>query len=247
MKKVRKLLPVSRYDFPGMELWLGQMADQSLFPVKIQDYYAVFVRTGLPGTRFQVEPCWNEDYEGAGPEQARQDLYREYGWQLACSFGRSHNRLALFYTTDPTAPALYTDLTVQAGALERPLDHFRRMLRNTLYLAPLAVLLVPYSRRTHAIRHLLFDLDLVPSHSAIWILTVTAVVAIYLTISQLLRDYTALSQAHKQLTQGLAPTPQGPNRRHLLFSLVNVLVWYGYIIASFIYILFLLSSLLFPG
>ena len=30
MKKIFKLLPVSVFDFPGLELWLGQMANEGL-------------------------------------------------------------------------------------------------------------------------------------------------------------------------------------------------------------------------
>lgn len=152
MKKIFKLLPVSVFDFPGLELWLCRMASKGLFPVKIRGPLAVFTRTGTPGTRFRVEPCGTEVYDGEGPDQDKQDLYRGFGWDLAFSFDKYNNVLALFYTTDPEAPELYTDLPAQAATLEPMLDHFRRKLRQMLYLAPLLILLFPHSRLGSRIR-----------------------------------------------------------------------------------------------
>ena len=130
MKKIFKLLPVSVFDFPGLELWLGQMANEGLFPVKIRSPLAVFTRTGTPGTRFRVEPCGTEVYDGVGPDQDKRDLYRGFGWELAFAFHNDGNVLALFYTATPSAPELYTDLSAQAATLEPMLDHFRRKLRH---------------------------------------------------------------------------------------------------------------------
>lgn len=55
MKKVRKFLPLSIYDIPGMEHWLEEQANAGLFPVFL-DAWVTFTPTGVPGTRFRLEP-----------------------------------------------------------------------------------------------------------------------------------------------------------------------------------------------
>ena len=226
MKKIFKLLPVSVFDFPGLELWLGQMANEGLFPVKIRSPLAIFTRTGTPGTRFRVEPCGTEVYDGVGPDQDKRDLYRSFGWELAFVFHNDGNVLALFYTATPSAPELYTDLSAQAATLEPMLDHFRRRLRQMLYLAPLLILLFPHSRLGSRIR--IFSSRFLDIHDIYEKATlpffIAAIVLFYIGISELLRDYTALSQVQKQMAQGVQPTPRGPSRRYLLFSLFNLLV-----------------------
>ena len=52
---------------------------------------------------------------------------------------------------------------------------------------------------------------------------IAAIVFFYIAISELLRDYTALSQAQKQMAQGIHPAPRGPSQGYLMFSLFNLL------------------------
>ena len=35
MKTVRKIIPVSLYDIPGLEAWLEKQAGEGLFPVRL--------------------------------------------------------------------------------------------------------------------------------------------------------------------------------------------------------------------
>ena len=53
MRLVRKLIPVSLYDIPGLEAWLEEQANQGLFPTQLGDW-ATFSRSGTPGTRFRL-------------------------------------------------------------------------------------------------------------------------------------------------------------------------------------------------
>ena len=245
MKKIRKILPVSLYDIPGLERWLEEQANEGLFPVRFGMDWATFVPTGTPGTRFRVEPCGTEVYDGEGPDQDKQDLYRGFGWDLAFSFDKYNNVLALFYTTDPEAPELYTDLPAQAATLEPMLDHFRRRLRQTLYLAPLLVLLFPNSYIGLSIRRfssMVFgEYDI--HKKAVVPFFIAAIVFFYIAISELLRDYTALSQAQKQMAQGIHPAPRGPSRGYLMFSAFNMLLWLVCIAILVVDILFVLSGL----
>ena len=67
MKKVRRILPVSLYDIPGLESWLEEQAAQGLFPVRL-GRWAVFRTGAVPGTRFRVEP-WGDRGTEPAPEQ----------------------------------------------------------------------------------------------------------------------------------------------------------------------------------
>lgn len=55
MKKIRKFLPLSIYDIPGIEHWLEEQANSGLFPLYLEEW-ATFESTGIPGTRFRLEP-----------------------------------------------------------------------------------------------------------------------------------------------------------------------------------------------
>ena len=55
MSMIRKIIPVSLYDIPGLEGWLEEQASQGLFPTSLGSW-AVFEDRGLPGTRFRLDP-----------------------------------------------------------------------------------------------------------------------------------------------------------------------------------------------
>ena len=58
MSMIRKIIPVSLYDIPGLEGWLEEQASQGLFPTSLGSW-AVFEDRGLPGTRFRLDPFAN--------------------------------------------------------------------------------------------------------------------------------------------------------------------------------------------
>ena len=47
MSMIRKIIPVSLYDIPGLEGWLEEQASQGLFPTSLGSW-AVFEDRGLP-------------------------------------------------------------------------------------------------------------------------------------------------------------------------------------------------------
>ena len=122
MKNIRKLLPLSIYDIPGIEAWLEEQANQGLFPVFL-DAWVTFEPTGVPGTRFRLEP-WGK--MGTSPSEEQLELYRQAGWEYILPVGRVY---FLFYNTDPEAPDLYTDHQSRSMSLERlekRVQHYRR-------------------------------------------------------------------------------------------------------------------------
>lgn len=96
MKKVRKMLPVSIADISGLENWLEEQANQGLFPVR-NGSWATFTPTGVPGTRFRIEPYGKSS---DAPTEEQLALYRNAGWEYAFAIGSSY--YFLFYTTDPS-------------------------------------------------------------------------------------------------------------------------------------------------
>lgn len=111
MEKVRKIVPISLYDIPGMEQWLEEQAKEGLFPIFL-DGWATFVRTGTPGMRFRIEAIGKKRSE---PPLEQLQLYRQAGWEYALRIGRAY---FLFYTTDPDAPELFSDYHSRGLSLE---------------------------------------------------------------------------------------------------------------------------------
>ena len=86
MRKVRKILPVSTADILGLEKWLEDQANNGLFPVSIGSW-ATFTTTGVPGTRFRLEPYGKC---GDSPSEEQISLYRNAGWEYAFAIGASY-------------------------------------------------------------------------------------------------------------------------------------------------------------
>ncbi|MGE4484536.1 MAG: DUF2812 domain-containing protein, partial [Oscillospiraceae bacterium] len=119
MKTVYKILPVSLYDIPGLEQWLEEQAGLGLSPTHLGSY-AAFTRDGVPGTRYRLEP-WRKAGTEPAPEQL--ELYHNAGWEYAFPIARAY---FLFYTTDPDAPELHSDLATRGQSL----DHLAKQVKS---------------------------------------------------------------------------------------------------------------------
>ena len=115
MSLIRKIIPVSLYDIPGLEHWLEEQANQGLFPTSLGSW-AVFEERDVPGVRFRLDPFANRAGEGLEPTPEKLELYRAAGWEYAFRVGRAY---FLFYTTDPQAPELFSDYQSQGLSLDR--------------------------------------------------------------------------------------------------------------------------------
>lgn len=132
MKKVRKVLPVSLYDVLGLEKWLEEQANAGLFPVRV-DEWVTFTRTGVPGTRFRLEPCNGLSQ----PDTERLEHYRSAGWEYAFMIGiesLTKGIYFLFYTTDPTAVELYTDLQSRGLSLGLLVARIKKLRRRAWWI-----------------------------------------------------------------------------------------------------------------
>lgn len=130
MSMIRKIIPVSLYDIPGLEGWLEEQASQGLFPTSLGSW-AVFEDRGLPGTRFRLDPFANRTGEGLEPTEEKLELYRQAGWEYAFRVGRAY---FLFYTTDPQAPELFSDHQSQGLSLNRLVKDLRSYRRRKIVL-----------------------------------------------------------------------------------------------------------------
>lgn len=212
MKKIRKILPVSCYDIPGLEAWLEEQAAMGLFPVFL-DAWATFERRAVPGTRFRLDPFANRMGEGTEPTPEKLELYRQYGWEYALSIGQAY---FLFYTTDPEAPELYTDRQSQGLSLERLTKSLRSYRRRRVIVFGIVILLLlatlfwpgrydvqpaPLARLPLLLLELFYPATLF----------FFAAACFYEPIHR--RDYRTLMATYHALKDGLPPPSPGPSKK----------------------------------
>ena len=234
MSKVRKILPVSTADISGLEKWLEEQANSGLFPVSIGSW-ATFTTTGVPGTRFRLEPYGS----GRTPTEEQLALYRSAGWEYAFAIGSGY--YFLFYATDPSAVELYSDHESRGLSLERLEKAAQRAQRR---------MLVFYSALIAVMVYFLFfyqsKFDVQPNNLAylpIVLLQIFNPVFLVFIIAQIFifrkngRDLRLLKSSCKALKEGMAPPPSdGPSKKIVwenVMSLVAIipvaiLIWGQY-------------------
>lgn len=210
MKKVRKILPLSIFDIPGIEHWLEEQANAGRFPVFLNSW-TTFTPTGVPGTRFRLVVKEEKDGE-ISPEQL--ELFQEAGWCYACSVAGLY---FLFYTTDPEAVEVYSDWESRGFSLEalkKRLDSYRR--RRLIIYAVLAIAAIwalfffeskydvqpdHFTKLALILLNLFQPTVLLFFASAVWVWV------------QTLRDSRLLLRIYRALEQGMAPPPsKGPSK-----------------------------------
>ena len=200
MKKVRKIIPVSLYDIPGLESWLEEQAEKGLFPVRL-GRWASFRTGAVPGTRFRVEP-WGD--RGTEPAPEQMELYQAQGWKYAFPIGRSY---FLFYAENPEAIDLYTDYQSRGMSLERAERRLRRLrvIQSLLLaLAALLVLAAACSALLHwsGYRPALLSLMAAANPFVVLALGADFILAVFQR-----RDLRTLRDTCRALRQGLPPPP----------------------------------------
>ncbi len=206
MKKVRRILPVSLYDIPGLESWLEEQAAQGLFPVRL-GRWAVFRTGAVPGTRFRLE-SWGDRGTEPAPEQL--ELYQRQGWEYALPVGRTY---FLFYAQDPEAIELYTDYQSRGMSLERAQRQLRRVraVQFLIYaLGALLVLMAAYNALLYWSGQRSALLSLMKNVNPFMVLALGADLILGVFQS---RDLRTLRAACRALKDGLPPPPSpGPSR-----------------------------------
>lgn len=224
MKKIRKLIPVSLYDIPGVERWLEEQANQGLFPVHLGSW-ATFETGGVPGTRFRLDPYGKT---GTEPDPERLELYRQAGWRYALSIGRAY---FLFYTADQSAPELYSDWESRGLSLDRLARQVRQYAwRRRIVWGLLGLLLVwvlfffqsKYDIHPNPNRFVRLPLLLVEFTSPAMLFFLLCAGFMWWNHR---RDRRTLTAIHRNLSQGLPPPPSpGPSRRIWLENLLVLLL-----------------------
>ena len=214
MSTIRKIIPFSLYDIPGLERWLEEQADQGLFPTGLGSW-ATFEDRGVPGTRFRLDPFANRAGEGLEPTQDKLELYRAAGWEYAFRVGRAY---FLFYTTDPQAPELFSDYQSQGLSLDRLANSLRSYRRRQYVLWGLlgalflAALFLGYRYDVQPDNLVRLPLLLLYAFDPILMLFLAGVLFYSLPIQR--RDRKLLFATYNALKEGLPPPPSpGPSRR----------------------------------
>ena len=229
-ESIYKLVPVSLCDIRGVEGWLEEQSAQGLFPLHLGGF-ARFCRREGPRLRFRLEPFGR----GKEPSQTQLELYGAAGWRYAMAVGGAY---FLFYTQDPAAPELHTDLATRGMSLDR----LARRLRTSIWwqLLWLAVLLgLLFSPLLLARLGLVSRFDIQPDPGARLPLLVLnlghplslpILVFMAACIPVERREYKILLDTHRNLREGLPPPPSpGPSRkiawRNGLFLAAVPLIW----------------------
>lgn len=232
VKKIRKIIPLSIYDIPGMETWLEEQANAGLFPVFL-DGWATFEPTGIPGTRFRLEP-WGK--MGTEPTEEQLDLYRQAGWEYALTIGRAY---FLFYATDSDVVELYSDYQSRGESLERlekRVQHYRRVQAATWSIMGLLLVwgLFFFHSKYDVQPNPLAGLPLALLRlSSPFVLLVIAV--LFFCWCQGRRDRHILEKTCQALNAGLAPpSSRGPSpvlvREHIITLILIPILLIGWVL-----------------
>lgn len=127
---VKKPVPCSVYDIPGMQEWLDEMALQGLF-LKEFSYHsdrAVFEQGEPRPVRYRLDPIPKDK------TLDRDEPYAEMGWEFVCQLAR---HFYVYSCGDPDAPELYTDPQSLGVALD---SLMKRDVRNVILVALFALL-----------------------------------------------------------------------------------------------------------
>lgn len=209
-----KLATVSWYDIPGMERWLEEQANQGRFPVRLGRVLCTFDQTGVPGSRFRLEPFGAE----RKPSQEQLELHEQAGWTYVMTVARAY---FLFYTTDPEAPELYIDWASQGLSLDRMARRMRRQRIDWLLLPLLLLLMVIYTETRDPARALYVQPSSLQNRLVQGLLTYTSFhhFPFYaLVIAEAVRfwfESRIFTKTYQNLKHGLPPPPTPGNKKRV--------------------------------
>lgn len=190
---VKKPVPCSYYDIPGMQEWLDEMALQGLFLVEFSPHSdrAVFEQGEPKPARYRLDPIGKnkkQDWE-------REDPYAEMGWKFVCQL---HKRFYVFSCDNPETPELYTDHQSLAVALD---SLTKREVWIAIFVALLGLstfALVLFMTRGQ----FLLELLLWESPRAL-VLDIVFLIALFVLLPWLALETKRILNIHRTLAQGL--------------------------------------------
>lgn len=212
MKKIRKFIPVSLYDIPGMEQWLEEQARGGLFPVHL-DSWATFQPTAKREYRFRLDVI-GKGKDADQPSEEQMELYRQAGWEYVLTIGRAYY---LFYTTDPSAPELFSDYQSRGLSLEPLKKALISYLRRKIIIYSLIAAAVIWAlfffeskydvQPDRFVRLPFLLLNLFNPILLLFLLCAVFMVRIEF------RDYRTLRRTYAALMEGVSPPPSpGPSK-----------------------------------
>ena len=207
-KLVKKRLPVSLLDLPGVEGWLNGLAAQGLMLVRCgPSRFRFRQETPRLGRRYHLCPTKDRD---ADPPQELVELYEQSGWQYAATARSSYVCLRIFYTDGPAAPEPFNDADSLLQALRYPVRECIGSLVFALAVPVLYVLLGVWASDDNSL-----------------IYFVIALVALSRVVSSF-ADLTAVLLFRRSLKRGHPLQPGLPKLLHRLdrgFTAVMGIIW----------------------
>lgn len=134
MKTKRKLFPGNTADIPALESWLEDLAQEGLFPLSFNGYYAKFREDVPQKMTYRIEV---PKYYQAEPPKAMLETYEEFGWQFVCPMWKYY----LFASAEECPIEPHTDPFVQSELFEEAYRDYRRELLSCLGVILVFILL----------------------------------------------------------------------------------------------------------
>lgn len=207
-----RLAPAIGFDTPAIQAWLEDRAAQGQFLARYR-WLCDFTPGEPQAVRYRLEPLAKRE---KAPDQHRQALFGELGWQYVCTVGKSWH---IWRCDDPEAPELFTEPESEGDAYGYML---RRGRRHMLWLAIFAAAILglwlwTVCSGTHLLKA-------VAHWTPRWITIVSSLnVAALVPVG--IYAYRVFHRYIRALKLGIPQPHRGPYRRARAMTLALVVFW----------------------
>lgn len=207
-----RLAPAMGFDTPAVQAWLEDWAAQGQF-LERYGWLCDFTPGEPREVRYRLEPLARREKV---PDQHRQELFEELGWQYVCTVRKSWH---IWRCDDPSAPELFTDPETEGDAY---LYMLRRGRRATLWLwalaaAILAILVWNFCSGPHLLR--------AADHWSTWWITVVEWLNVAALVPVGVYAYRVFHRYIRALKLGAPQPHRGPYRRGRAMTMALVVFW----------------------
>ncbi len=120
MKKIKKLLPVDRYDFRSMEKYFSEMSSKGLHYCELRGDYVSFFQGESQYVRYEIIPVDKKKFRTDWETEA---YYMSLGWEM---LEKVNSEYMLFRTSNPDAGSLRVDTDVENAAMDNLIRRIKR-------------------------------------------------------------------------------------------------------------------------